>query len=50
MEVIETYEKSDCENCGKYEYLYEIRRSNGNVMLTLCKHCPLELLKAIVER
>lgn len=58
MKVEETRDKNCCDECGEYDYAFEIRVRSGRdedekkdyALLTLCKPCLLKLLKAIVER
>lgn len=50
MTVEEYYDKGYCDNCDEYTYVFRVNTKNGAVVLTLCKKCLLQLLKAIVER
>lgn len=50
MTVEELYEKSCCDNCEDYTYVFEIKTKDGIRQLSLCKKCLLELLKGIIER
>ena len=59
MTLEETWDKEYCEECGEYDYVWELRvkyyddddsDSNGYVQVRLCKKCLLKLMKLIVER
>jgi hypothetical protein len=50
MYVEEYYDKSYCDNCDDYTYVFLVKSKNGSIELRLCKKCLLQLLKAIIER
>ena len=42
--------KRECDECGAYDYVFDIKLEDDHITLTLCKKCLLQLLKAIIER
>jgi hypothetical protein len=50
MQVVEHYDKWECDNCGKWTYIFKIETDDGECQLRLCKECLLKLLDAIVRR
>lgn len=50
MKVIDTYDKSYCDNCGQWVYVFDIVTDKDAHAMTLCKDCLLELMKGIIER
>ena len=61
MKVIETCDKYTCNECGEYDYVFDIFVANSDEFiedgedysypsLRLCKKCLIKLWKAILER
>ena len=50
MKVIEYYDKTECDNCHKWTYVFTVETSDGEYRIRLCKDCLLKLLDAIVRR
>ena len=57
MKLEESYDKRTCDECGEYDYVWELKLKHedecGEYEYTdvkLCKKCLMRLLKLIIER
>lgn len=50
MKVIEYYDKTECEECHKWTYVFIIEIGDDEYKIKLCKDCLLKLLDAIIRR